>query len=186
MSYREARLGALGHYDPQRAMSSPPAPASARATFLSREGIVAGLIGASTIALWFLALDVVRGRPLYTPTLLGTALLRGPAAVASAENLQISLPMVLSFTMVHGLVFMAIGLAAQRLLQLAEKNANYGFGAILLSVIFLSGFLFVSLIFAAEILHALSWPAVLAGNLIALGAMSAYLRRHHPTFKMLP
>lgn len=166
-------------------MSSPPASADS-ATFLSREGIVAGVIGASTIALWFLVLDVVRGRPLYTPTLLGTALFRGPATVASVDNLPISLPMVLSFTLVHGLVFLGIGLAAQRLLQLAEKNANYGFGVILLSVIFLSGFLFVSLIFAAEILHALSWPAVLAGNLIALGAMSAYLRKHHPVFKMLP
>jgi hypothetical protein len=162
-------------------MSRPPAAASA-----TREGIIAGLIGASTIALWFLALDVVRGRPLYTPTLLGTALLRGPAAVASANNLSISLPAVLFFTLVHGFAFVGIGLAGQRLLQLAEKNANYGFGVILLSVIFLSGFLFVSLIFAAEILHALSWPAVLAGNVIALGAMSVYFRRHHAAFKMLP
>jgi len=167
-------------------MSSPPDSASARVPIFSREGTVAGLIGASTIALWFLAVDTVRGRPLYTPTLLGTALFRGAAAVTSAQNLPISLPMVLSFTLVHGLVFIAIGLAAQRLLRLAEKNANYGFGVILLSVILLSGFLFVSLIFAADILQALSWPAVLAGNLLALGAMSLYLRKHHPAVKMLP
>ncbi len=167
-------------------MNRPPAPASARATPFFRRGIIAGLVGASTIALWFLALDVVRGRPLYTPTLLGTALLRGPAAVASAKNLPISLPVVLFFTLVHGLAFIGIGLAGQRLLELAEKNANYGFGVILFSVIFLSGFLFISLVFAAEILDALSWPAVLAGNLIALGAMSVYFRRHHPEFKMLP
>ena len=165
-------------------MALPRASASAGATF--REGTIAGLIGASTIALWFLALDVVRGRPLYTPTLLGTALLRGPAAAISEKNLPVSLPVVLFFTLVHGLVFLGIGLASQRLLLLAEKNANYGFGVVLLSIIFLSGFLFVSLIFAAEILHALSWPAVLAGNLLALGAMSVYFRRHHPAFKMLP
>jgi hypothetical protein len=165
-------------------VSRQAAPDSARTSF--RDGIIAGLIGASTIALWFLALDVVRGRPLYTPTLLGTALLRGPAAVASARNLSISLPVVLFFTLVHGLAFLGIGLAGQRLLQLAEKDANYGFGVVLLSIIFLSGFLFVSLIFAAEILHALSWPAVLAGNLLALGAMSVYFRRQHPAFKMLP
>ena len=167
-------------------MGSPSASTAAGATYFSREGIVAGLIGASTIALWFLAFDAVRGHPLYTPTLLGTALFRGPAAVGSREALPISLPMVFSFTLVHGLAFIAIGLAAQRLLRLAEKNPDYGFGVILLSVIFLSGFLFVSLIFAAEILHALSWPAVLAGNLLALGTMSLYFRRHHPFFKMLP
>ncbi len=167
-------------------MSRPPAAAFPGATRLSRQGIIAGLVGASTIALWFLAWDVVRGRPLSTPALLGTALLRGPAAAASEKNLPISLPVVLFFTTVHGLTFIGIGLAGQRLLQLAEKNANYGFGVILLSVIFLSGFLAVSLIFAAEILHALSWPAVLAGNVIALGAMGAYLRRHHAAFEMLP
>ena len=179
-------MAAPGGYDFARAMSSPPDSASARAPFFSREGIIAGLIGASTIALWFLAVDTVHGRPLYTPTLLGTTLLRGAAAVTSAQNLPISLPMVLSFTVVHGLVFIVIGLGAQRLLRLAEKNANYGFGVILLSVILLSGFLFVSLIFAADILQALSWPAVLAGNLFALGAMSLYFRKHHPAFRMLP
>jgi hypothetical protein len=166
-------------------VSSSPGSAG-RAPLLLREGIVAGLIGASTIAIWFLAVDTIRGRPLNTPTLLGTTLFRGTGAVSATENLSISLPMVLSFTLVHGLVFIAIGLAAQGLLRLAEKNANYGFGVILLSVIFLSGFLFVSLIFSAETLNALSWPAVLAGNLFALGAMSLYLRKHHPAFKMLP
>src|SRR3990170_227162 len=43
------------------------------------EGIIAGLIGAATIAIWFLILDVLDGRPLHTPTVLGTALFRQSA-----------------------------------------------------------------------------------------------------------
>ena len=35
--------------------------------------------GAATIAIWFAVLDVVSGRPLYTPTVLGTALFRDPS-----------------------------------------------------------------------------------------------------------
>ena len=50
------------------------------------EGIVAGLLGAATIAIWFLILDMIQGRPLYTPTVLGTALFRGGAGLASPES----------------------------------------------------------------------------------------------------
>ena len=38
-----------------------------------REGIVAGLIGAAIIAVWFLIYDAARGRPFRTPALLGAA-----------------------------------------------------------------------------------------------------------------
>jgi hypothetical protein len=39
--------------------------------------------------------------------------------------------MVVLFTLAHGLIFVAIGQIAARLVRLAEKNANYGFGIIL-------------------------------------------------------
>ena len=38
------------------------------------EGLVAGLIGAATIAVWFFILDLYNGRPFYTPNVLGAAL----------------------------------------------------------------------------------------------------------------
>ena len=50
------------------------------------EGLVAGLIGAATIAVWFFILDLYNGRPFYTPNVLGAALslsgaVREPATV---------------------------------------------------------------------------------------------------------
>jgi hypothetical protein len=153
---------------------------------LLADGTIAGLIGAATIALWFLVVDTLRGRPLYTPSLLGTALFRGREALAPPETHAISLLMVLLFTLAHGLIFVLIGQIAARLVRLAEKNANYGFGIILFFVFFLSGFFFVSMVFAAELLHALTWPAVLAGNLFAVAAMTMYFARRHPGFRMLP
>src|SRR3989449_5423278 len=45
----------------------------ARTMALAQEGLIAGLVGAATIAVWFLLLDSLSGRPLYTPTVLGTA-----------------------------------------------------------------------------------------------------------------
>ena len=48
------------------------------------EGLVAGVLGAAAIALWFLVLDTVSGRPFFTPTILGTAIFRSGEGVASA------------------------------------------------------------------------------------------------------
>ena len=35
---------------------------------LLREGVVAGVLGATAIAVWFLFVDLISGRPLSTPT----------------------------------------------------------------------------------------------------------------------
>ena len=40
-----------------------------------REGFIAGLLGATTIAIWFLILDVIAGHALFTPDLLGRGLI---------------------------------------------------------------------------------------------------------------
>lgn len=150
-----------------------------------KEAAAAGAIGAATIAVWFLALDVLRGRPLYTPTVLGTALVRGPG-LASPETLPVSVGVVALFTLAHGAVFLAIGAVAAGLIRLAEKNANYGFGLILFFVFFLCGFLFAAMIFAEDVLRALAWPAILGGNLLAMVAMALYFKPRHPDIRMRP
>ena len=94
--------------------------------------------------------------------------------------------MVLLFTVVHVVAFLALGALAAGLIRLAEKNANYGFGLILLFVVLLCGFLFVAMLFAEEVLRALAWPAILGGNLLAVVAMVLYFRPHHPNVRMLP
>ena len=150
------------------------------------EGIVAGAIGAATIAIWFLILDTVNGRPLYTPTVLGTALFRRGEGLASPESLPISFEMVLLYTWVHGLVFAVIGGVASRLLQLAERNPNLGFGILLLFVVFEFGFLSATTLVEGRILQALAWQAILVGNLLAVAAMAGYFWRRHPNLKIRP
>ena len=138
------------------------------------------------MAVWFLILDSIYGHPLYTPMVLGTALFRPAAPISPPEALPVSLPLVLLFTAIHGVIFVAIGEIAALLVRLAEKSANYTFGIVLFLVIFLSGFLFVTMVFASDVLAALSWQAVFIGNLLAVGAMALYFKRRHPNLKMLP
>ena len=169
-------------------VTSPVLPASPAAELskLYQEGIVAGIIGAATIAIWFLILDAINGRPLYTPTVLGTALFKGGEALASPESLAVNLDMVLMFTWIHGLVFIIIGGVASRLLGLAEHNPNIGFGILLLFVMFEFGFVAVNMAFAEAVLRVLAWQAVLVGNLLAAAAMSGYFWQRHPNLTVSP
>jgi hypothetical protein len=149
------------------------------------EGVVAGLIGAATIALWFFILDLYNGRPFYTPNVLGAAMsLSG--AVRDSATVPISMELVLFYSWIHALVFCVIGGLAAKLLSLAERDLHFGFGILLLFVIFEFGFVAAAMIFAEPILRALAWPAVLVGNLLAAAAMALYFWRHHPKLRISP
>lgn len=150
------------------------------------EGIIAGFIGGTTIAIWFLILDTIEGRPFYTPSLLGTALFHHREWLASPETVPFSLEMILMYTWVHFFVFCLIGGIASWLLDVAEENLNAGFGIVLLFVFFEFGFIGAALVFAEPVLKALAWPAVLIGNLLAAASMGAYFWRRHPHLIIRP
>ncbi|MFQ5658675.1 MAG: hypothetical protein ACE5G5_14125 [Candidatus Methylomirabilales bacterium] len=151
-----------------------------------QEGIIAGVIGAGTVALWVLVVDTLAGRPLYTPTVLGTALFQGTAGLGTPGPPPVSWEMVMMYTWVHGLVFCVIGGLAARLLAMAEKDPNLGFGILLLFVVFEYGFIAAAMLFAEPILHTLAWEAILIGNLLAAAAMGGYFRHRHPYLTIRP
>ena len=155
-------------------------------TAVYAEGIIAGSIGAATIAAWFLLLDSVKGHPFFTPTVLGTALFRRGAGLATPDTLPVDFEMVLTFTWVHVLVFLLIGIVASRLLGLAETNPSFGFGILLLFVVFECGFLLACMLFAEPVLRALTWPEIMIGNLLAAAAMAAVFWRRHPQLAIQP
>ena len=150
------------------------------------EGIRAGLIGAITIALWFALLDGLAGRWFFTPTLLGTVIFRGGSGLDDPSTLAPSFEMVLSFTWIHMLVFLLIGMTAGRLLLLAEDDSHMGFGILLLFFVFEFGFLGACMLFAEPVLQALAWPAIAIGNLLAALAMAATFWRGHRSLSIDP
>ena len=75
-----------------------------------REGIVAGLIGAAVVAVWFLVFDLLRGRPFLTPTLLGVA--ASSTASTTPAGLPTAVGPILGYTILHGLAFVAFGVVA--------------------------------------------------------------------------
>jgi len=158
--------------------------ASRDVTRLYHEGLIAGLIGAATVAVWFLIIDVIQGRPLYTPTVLGAALFHRGAVpwLDTAPDLE----MVLMFTWIHGLAFIVVGGVIARLLAIAERQPNAGFGILMLFVLLEFGFIAAAMLFAQPVLQALAWPAILVANLLAAAAMGSYFWRRHPDLRVEP
>src|SRR2546427_11703092 len=94
------------------------AMAAARRSVL-REGVVAGLIGAVVVEVWFLFFDLARGRPFLTPGLLGGAVFRG---TSTPVGLEITVANALGYTAIHVLAFIAFGVVAARLLAVIERQ----------------------------------------------------------------
>ena len=146
---------------------------------LPKAGLIAGTIGAATLAVWFLIIDLIQGRPLFTPTNLGAFFFEGGAGLGGTEPLPITLELVLGFTFLHWLIFAAVGGVAAWLLEVADRNPSLGFGILLLFIIFEFGFFAVAGLFAEPVLQELTWWTVLLGNLLAAGSMAWYFWRRY-------
>ena len=146
----------------------------------AREAVVAGLLGAVTIMVWFFIVDLVRGQPLATPTALGTMLARGEQTAAVYAAQVVDMPMVALYTIVHAFCFGVIGLVAVRLFAIAEAHPRWIFGLLLFSVFFFCGFMALVSIIDPDLHQVIPIPAILAGNLLAAAVMGRYLWRRHP------
>ena len=145
-----------------------------------REGLVAGLIGAAAIALWFLIGDTIAREALYTPSMVGSALfwgLRDPAQV------QISFQAVAGYTMVHVLAFVVVGMIAAAFACQAERFPSTLFVAAVFFAAFEFGFYVVIAVLAQPLLGALAWWNVAIGNAIAAVGMGYYLWHKHPALQ---
>ena len=82
------------------------------------EGIVAGLIGAAVVAVWFLIFDAVSGQPFFTPSALGSALFLG---VTDLDAVSIHMGAVVGYSAVHLGAFAVMGVVASAVLTQAEE-----------------------------------------------------------------
>jgi hypothetical protein len=146
-------------------------------------GIAAGVIGGGTVALFFLVFDVLAGRPLWTPYWLGSSIILGREPGAGSP---IDPVLVIGYTVVHGGVFVAVGMLAAFELLTGTKlpGRSRGTRAILLTILlfvaFEALFLAVAGIAAPNALAVLGGLRVSAANALAAAAMAAYLGHRAP------
>jgi hypothetical protein len=141
-----------------------------------REGAFIGLAGAAAVALWFLIYDLAAGVPLRTPALLGAALFEG---LRDPSALVITPMLVLKYTIVHGIVFVAFGVVAAGLFALADRERRVLFAAFMLFCCFEVVFVLVVMVTAGWLLEELPIWSILAANFLAAVVMLSLLFRLH-------
>jgi hypothetical protein len=142
-----------------------------------REGVIAGVIGATSVALWFLVIDTIGGRPFLTPITLGRGLVNFFGAGAGSDVGQVAL-----YTLFHYAAFILVGFIAVAIVHIAERQPAILAGALMLFVAFEIGFYALSSALAVlpNFNGPMSWVAVAVGNLVAAVTMGIYLWKTHP------
>lgn len=139
------------------------------------EGLLVGAMGAASVALWFLLVDSLAGRPLYTPTTLGAALFGSGVGGAAA---------LWGYTVFHYLAFAAVGVLAAYSTHLAERSPVLLALFAVLFVTFEVGFYgMTAVLHATSVLGELTWIQIAAGNLLATAVMGGFLWRTHPAVR---
>jgi hypothetical protein len=143
---------------------------------VAREGVTAGLIGAVVVALWFMGYDLASGNSFHTPALLGAMVFQNANVT---DGIKATLPLVLGYTILHFFAFVTFGVALAILLAASEWEPFMALGAMLLLAVFEVFFVgFVSLVDQSA-LEVLGWWKIVAGNILALIAMTTYFIRSH-------
>ncbi len=151
-----------------------------------REGIVSGVLGAACIAVWFLLVDSIQGRPFYTPSFLGTALsalLRGEAGIPPGQLVPLSFGMVLMYSIIHGATFIGVGIVGAWLLDVAERDTDYGLYVVFLLATGGLWFTFLSMVVAGAMLNALTIPDIFIAHLLAAASMGVFFWKGHPNLR---
>ena len=146
----------------------PFGPAMLKYHPLLADAAITGAIGAAVTAVWFLVLDVLAGRPFYTPASLGSALLLGAQIPA---EVQLTGGIIVAYTFVHLLAFFVVGVGIEWLARQLERAPSFWLVA-LLGLIVLD-MLFIGIVgsLASWVLGALGLWAVFVANLLAVAAM---------------
>ena len=138
-----------------------------------KEGTISGLIGAVAVAAWFLVIDVIQGRPLFTPQFLGQAL-TGESDPTKA---------VIRYTAVHVLAFVLFGLVVINLVHAAVRSRIFRFALVMLFVAFEFFFVGVALLVLEGATTEFPIWSIIAANTIAATAMTSYLWWRHPSLR---
>jgi hypothetical protein len=144
---------------------------------IARDGIVAGILGATAVALWFFGVDMLTGHPFATPAALG----RGLVGILGPHGSEGTAVFVVVYTIFHYVAFIVAGLVVAVIVHFAQREPTVLAGAMMLFVAFEIGFYGLSsALRASPFFGALGWAQVATGNLIAAIVMGIYMWRTHP------
>jgi hypothetical protein len=141
-------------------------------------GILAAILGAAVVAVWFLLLDLItRGLPFYTPSLLGSIIFAGKEA---SEVTGVDEVAVFAYTGLHGILFLGAGTMLALMFSQFERNPQVGMILLLLFITFEAILWGVGVSIIPELAGAVGAWAIVIGNVSSAAAMFTFLLRRHP------
>jgi hypothetical protein len=144
---------------------------------LFARGAVTGLVGAAVVALWFFVLDVLGGRPFFTPAALGSAFFlnaQGP------EEVRVTAPIIAAYTAFHIAIFIGAGVLFTAAADYLERRPRRVLMVFLAAIIFESLVLAVFALYSEWVLGELGIWAITVANAVSVGAMAWIAWRSHP------
>ncbi len=141
-----------------------------------REGIYAGAVGATAIAIWFLIIDTIAGKPFYTPKLLGSAVI----SVLGKAMPDSSFTQVAGYTLFHYALFALIGIIVVAVVHQSERTPAILAGLLILFVALQLGMYVLSALLKESPLGTMAWSQLFIANLLASAAMGWVIWKRHP------
>jgi hypothetical protein len=146
-----------------------------------REGLLAGALAATGVAVWFLVVDLVAADLFFTPVRLGNAFGR---VFGVAPMVDSRIAALVGYTIVHYVGFAIIGIAAAAVVHASHRQPAILAGAFLAFVVaevLIYGF--IALLHATDLLAHLTWILIAVGNFIGAALIGWKLWRDHPDLR---
>ncbi len=143
-----------------------------------REGIYAGIIGATAIVVWFAVIDIVSGMPFHTPSILGAGLisvLGKPPMMPDTVGFH-----VFMYTVFHYAVFAIVGIVIANIVHQSERTPAILAGFLVAFVAFELGAIGLTTLLTESRLGGMAWYQIFLANLLAAALMFWYMWRRHP------
>ena len=146
-----------------------------------REGVYAGIIGATAIVVWFAIIDIVTGKPFHTPSILGAGLI----SVLGKPPMMPDTVMfhVFFYTIFHYVAFAVVGIVMAVIVHQSARTPAVLAGALIAFVAFQLGAIGFTTLLTETRLGGMAWYQIFLANLVATIMMFWYMWRRHPGLK---
>ncbi len=143
-----------------------------------REGVFAGLIGATAIAVWFAIIDIASGRPFHTPGILGAGLvsvLGKPPMMPDTAGFHVFI-----YTIFHYAAFILVGMLMASIVHQAHRTPAILAGFLIAFVAFELGAIGLTTLLTESRLGGMAWYQIFIANLLAAAGMFWFMWQRHP------
>jgi len=146
-----------------------------------REGIYAGVLSATVIAVWLAVVDMIAHHPFFTPDVLGSGLIRFLGAPRMSDTVLLH---VAFYTVFHYVSFAIIGVVVAWVVHQARRTPAILAGFLIMFVVVEFGFYGLAAMLSVNtLLGEGAWLQIMVANLLASIVMFTFMWVRHPDLK---